>query len=454
MSKNIHIHVGDTPRLEFITGVSMEYVGHIELRYYKPDGTFGIFEDVVVSDTQRGVVYYQVKSASELNDTGKWRFWIYVVFNDKSPLSFKPVYLDIYEQGKDYVSHPFGGYTDVGEGGDSMPLEAFRIIYDNTISGLTAEDLQAATDELKAKIDALNFQTKLTPYVVGANEIYQTIQSAIYQAVTVDGKNFSNPAVIIVKPGTYTEDVIIYPGINVVALAWEKSYMTRLSGMLIYDTSSGGTSGNKIATWTGIDISSNGSPSTVRFAGLYPQRLHLLNCNITSIGANPAILMTNNSGDAIVVANDVDFENTSTGLAIRVDYGKFSGFKTRSLKSSNAVAMQLNNNSEVESFNNYSNGKIEIKDSVIGLIANPIISNGANNCVVMNSTNTVTFINPVVIGSGSLLDTSDHASNLILKGKTKASEVTYNNNSSGLQSQELQSVVDELKDLIDNHTHA
>jgi len=445
-SRSIRIHLGDCPKIEFTLGISLEYVGHIELRYYKPNEDFGVFDDVVITDTESGVVYYQVKDETELNETGRWRFWVYVVFNDGSPLSFRPIELDIYIPGKDYISHPFGGYTD--EGGDSMPLEAFRIIYDNSDSGMTADDLQEAIDELKTEINSLDFQEKLTPYIVGkgSSDLYSTIQSAIDHAVTVNGASFASPAIIIIKPGTYTEDVTLYSGINVIALAWEKSYMTRVNGMLIYDTSAGGESGSKIASWTGIDVSTNGNPGTLRFAGLNPQRLHILNCHITSTGANPAILMTNNSGDALVVAHDVDFENTSTGYAIRVDYGKLSSFKTRALKNSNLIAMQINNDSEIESFSLYSTGQLEFKDTAVGLVANPIISSGANDCIIMDSSNPITFINPVVVGSGNLVAAASvNPTNVVLKAKNQATEIIYDNTSSGMTANNVQAALDELK---------
>jgi len=434
--------VGDAPKIEMTLGVDLSYASHVEIKYKKPNGVYGSF-DATISDTSTGTIYYQVQDETELDETGKWSFWAYVVFNDGSPLSFKPILYDIYEPGKDYISHPFGGYTD--EGGDSMPLEAFRIIYDNSSSGMTADDVQEAIDELKTEIDSLDFQTKLTPYVVGANETYTTIQDAIDQAVTVDGKDFDDPAVIIVKPGTYVEDVTLYPGINVVALAWEKSYMTRVTGMLIYDTSSGGTSGTKIASWTGIDVSASGTPGTLRFAGLNAQRLHILNCHITSTGANPAIIMTNNSGDALVVATDVDFENTSSGQAIRIDYGKLSSFKTRSLVNTADVALQVNNSAEIESFNLYSTGQLEFKDTATGLVANPIISCGSNDCIIIDSSNAITFVGPVVVGTGDLVDgASANPDNVVLKSKNQASEIAYDNTTSGLTATDVQAAIDEL----------
>jgi hypothetical protein len=153
--------------------------------------------------------------------------------------------------------------------------------------------------------------------------------------------------------------------------------------------------------------------------------------------------MTNNSGDALVVANDVDFENTSTGYAVRIDYGKLSSFKTRTLNSD--VAIQINNDSEIESFNNYSTGKIEINDTVTGIIVNPIISNGINDCIKMDSSNSVTFVNPVVVGTGALVDvTSVNPTNVILKAKNQASEIIYDNTVSGLTSQTVQDAIDEL----------
>lgn len=51
-----------------------------------------------------------------------------------------------------------------------------------------------------------------TPYAVGPNQEYTTIQSAIDAAVS-DGRDATNPAVVVVEAGTYAEDITMAPGV-------------------------------------------------------------------------------------------------------------------------------------------------------------------------------------------------------------------------------------------------
>jgi len=86
-----------------------------------------------------------------------------------------------------------------------------------------------------------------SPYVVGPNSIFTTIQSAIDQAVA-DGASASNILNVIVTSGDYTENLIIHDFVNVSAAGAEAS--TRVIGNAVYtSTAPGGIFSSRGLTW-------------------------------------------------------------------------------------------------------------------------------------------------------------------------------------------------------------
>lgn len=147
------IHVGQTAlRLEFVIDTDITGYTEAEIRYEKPNTLRGAFP-AQVEDEAIGKVYYDVESTGDLDDTGQWNFWVHIKFRDGTELDSDTVTTQIYQPGTPYLSHPYGLISL--DGGIIMPIEAFRVIYNNTSSGLSADDVQAAIDELNNLIAAL-----------------------------------------------------------------------------------------------------------------------------------------------------------------------------------------------------------------------------------------------------------------------------------------------------------
>lgn len=81
--------------------------------------------------------------------------------------------------------------------------------------GAGAAGLVIVTEFIQDSADSPFYS--LTPYIVGsdANSEYNTIQAAITQAVA-DGASSATPKNIYIKPGTYTENLTISDGINLI----------------------------------------------------------------------------------------------------------------------------------------------------------------------------------------------------------------------------------------------
>ena len=50
-------------------------------------------------DTNKGMIFYTIGDSEDLNQTGNWTFWPYVVFSDGSYAAGDPAQLEIHQEG-------------------------------------------------------------------------------------------------------------------------------------------------------------------------------------------------------------------------------------------------------------------------------------------------------------------------------------------------------------------
>jgi hypothetical protein len=360
------------------------------------------------------------------------------------------IYLGTFDAGSARTivegTHDLSGTDRIITGTNIVKRPGEQIDYDPTKlpTTLISTNLQDAIDELYAESS-----TRITEYVVGKDtwDPYDSIQDAIDAAVA-DGHTFSNPAVVLVKPGTYTEDVTSAVGVNVISLMGEKSYQTKLTGTLTFNSGAGGSIGNKITTWSGIDVSANGTSGTLIFTGSNPQRLNIVNCEVNSGNAQPALLMNNTGTGSLIVTDNVNFNNTSTGVATKIDYGKLSINHGQAVALGSVVTMQFNNNSQIEGTSTYVHGTLQFNGTSNGLYENLIINNGSNAAITYNSTSPFIVVDPVQLGAGALKG-GTHPENVIVR--RNAADIPYSNGTSGLSATNVQAAIDEIDSDLDGH---
>ena len=98
-----------------------------------------------------------------------------------------------------------------GGGGGGGSTSAANVTYDNTQSGLTATDVQAAVDELDTDVDTINtkivnamtFPTDNTPIVIGKYGERDILRKRVYLATLVTGQNS------LVSAGAPVMDILI-----------------------------------------------------------------------------------------------------------------------------------------------------------------------------------------------------------------------------------------------------
>lgn len=143
---------------------------------------------------------------------------------------------------------------------------------------------------------------------------YTTIQSAVNAAVA-DGHNDTNPAVIIILPGTYTENVTLAPGI---------SLFSPINGYIGTTLIIGNVSADLIASGTN-------SLSNILIVGAFTAR-HLLPS--TQIIFMNNVIVNNTSGDGVALAGD--------GMSFIARGCDFEGGGGRGLTSDNNLSGDVN----------------------------------------------------------------------------------------------------------------
>ena len=65
----------------------------------KPDGSFVAF-NAVVKDVENGIIFYDVQNESDFDQTGWWKIWPEIVFDDDRTACGRAVKVFVYEEGR------------------------------------------------------------------------------------------------------------------------------------------------------------------------------------------------------------------------------------------------------------------------------------------------------------------------------------------------------------------
>lgn len=168
-------------------------------------------------------------------------------------------------------------------------------------------------------------------YVVtpgGSLPFYPSIQAAIDAAVAVSGgeRSEGDPALVLVLPGEYVEDVTLKKHVAVWGFDRLGHFSTILRGQVSCNlTLEGGSREKTFATWAGVSIVLGGAATAgIVFTGSNAQKLILQDVAIE--GANTAILVNNSftagAGTSQVLLTDCRLRTVGSGApALRVESG-------------------------------------------------------------------------------------------------------------------------------------
>jgi hypothetical protein len=242
----------------------------------------------------------------------------------------------------------------------------------------------------------------VTPYVVGpVNQAgYQTIQSAL------DAANAAGSGIVVIQPGTYTEDLTLYNGINVMGL----NFADAGGGVLIIGThtppATGGFVFRNVALQSPTAIFQSNAAGTahlviadaiIDITNGYTFDLPNWTGKLESFDVNAAVGTAdgyiNNTGGA-----EVDIFECSVGSGT-ANPMTVSGF---SLGAGANIYCSINFTGGTAQFD-YSdfNGTVTFSGASTGEFSSVRINAGANAAVVMSSTSNWTITNSTLISSNN-----------------------------------------------------
>jgi len=136
---------------------------------------------------------------------------------------------------------------------------------------------------------------------------YTSVMAAIAAAIA-DGYGGVAPAtraIVLVCPGTYVEDILLEPGIDVCALQQAVGYPTpndlpsasaTVVGKVTLAAGAGGDPSTTWVYWRGIDIIQPAASIAIDFGGVNPQMMIMSECGVYQQNAlAPAILLQNSA---------------------------------------------------------------------------------------------------------------------------------------------------------------
>jgi len=280
-------------------------------------------------------------------------------------------------------------------------------------------------------------------YVVGKDtgDPYSSIQAAITQAVT-DGASMTTPATVLVKPGAYTENVSLAPGVAVVAVAQGSRGMTLLQGQLEFSAASAGTLEENTASWCGIDVDAGSAGYALDFKGPHTQRLLISESAMRNSSAQACCHVANFGGGSVLLGTNVEFTNAGAGEAVDIAVGAADFTNVKSLAASAAgVAVRVRNASTLRTFYHRALGQVVFSDTSGGLLAHEQIDAGTNAAIKMDSSGSVKVVLPINLGTGSLVGGANPQN---VSYSPDASEIPYDNVVSKLVGTNVQAAIDEI----------
>ncbi len=197
--------------------------------------------------------------------------------------------------------------------------------------------------------DGVNAARYIVATTLSDGATHTSIQAAITQAVTDGfGPGALPDTVILVRPGTYAEDVALADGVHLVAASPSKNFATTISGHVLL---AGG-----VTSLRGIDISAAAGDALSIISTSTSTQLQLSDANVYAFGAGSSLVVdtprSNSSGLSYVNAN---FRKLSAGSgpAAAIRSGTVQGYDGTFDPGSQANTAVLLSNTGAGSPNDY-----------------------------------------------------------------------------------------------------
>lgn len=158
-------------------------------------------------------------------------------------------------------------------------------------------------------------------YIVDAGGMgtHTTIQGAINSAIS-DGYNAGNPTTILVRNGSYTENVTLAGGINLQSSTAGKSFATAINGSV-------SLSGEGVVSMNGIDVNAPTNSDAMTVVGGAFTQLYLSDSVAYSSGTGRSLVLSAASSSSGVIIDNVNFRSVGggTGTPVVIASGTLQG---------------------------------------------------------------------------------------------------------------------------------
>ncbi len=197
----------------------------------------------------------------------------------------------------------------------------------------------------------------ITSYIVGPRDTpapFSSIQEAIDKAVK-DGASAATPAVVLVRPGTYRENIKLVSGVHIQGVVTGRSFAATVLGTVTAQLGDGGT-----ASWNSVSINSKVGPA-LKCLGEHSQQLFI---NSSSLYAsNGAVIELSGAGSISSQSVSLQVINSGSDAAIACNGGSISIIDgLLSASSLDSCAVRIGGIGKAVIKNSEIRGTIEIND--------------------------------------------------------------------------------------------
>jgi len=158
-------------------------------------------------------------------------------------------------------------------------------------------------------------------YIVDAGGMgtHTTIQAAINAAIS-DGYTAGNPTTILVRNGSYNENVTLAGGINLQSATAGKSFATAINGTV-------SLSGEGVVSMNGIDVNAPTNSDAITLNGGAFTQLYMSDSVAYSSGTGRSLVMSAASSSSGVIIDNVNFRSVGggTGTPVVIASGTLQG---------------------------------------------------------------------------------------------------------------------------------
>jgi len=216
-----------------------------------------------------------------------------------------------------------------------------------------------------------SFSKTITPYIVGSDTTlyqYQLIKDAIDQAV-IDGASAATPKLILISPGTYTENINIYDGIIVSGMNGSRYTHTSI---IVGQVSWEGSGSSDIGSLENVEVRGVAAGDCIDVIPGGEGILSCLSCKFDGSVSNRCVNWSTNATCTLRINDCFLVGGSNESISIR-NFGDLFMANSRFENDKGSLQFQITDNATAFVFNCLLEGRVQSQDDAEIIIANSIV---------------------------------------------------------------------------------